>query len=114
VMQRHELLERLAPLIPPPRAHQIRFHGVLAPCASARDRVVPNLAGGIEARGRARPIAAIETDLAALLGPPVERSENLDRVSLDLICDPDASPCASDPDAMRRRPLPEPPSMAGP
>jgi hypothetical protein len=41
VMERRELLERLAPLIPPPRAHQIRYHGVLAPCASGRDRIVP-------------------------------------------------------------------------
>jgi len=39
-MERHELLERLAPLIPPPRAHQVRYHGVLAPCASGRGRVV--------------------------------------------------------------------------
>jgi hypothetical protein len=41
-MERHELLERLAPLIPPPRAHQVRYHGVLAPCASGRNRVVPS------------------------------------------------------------------------
>jgi len=41
LMERHELLERLVPLIPPPRAHQVRYHGVLAPCASARDRIVP-------------------------------------------------------------------------
>jgi len=41
VMERSELLERLAPLIPPPRAHQVRYHGVLAPCASGRDRIVP-------------------------------------------------------------------------
>jgi len=34
-------IERLAPLIPPPRAHQVRYHGLLAPCASGRDRVVP-------------------------------------------------------------------------
>ena len=40
-MERHELLERLAPLIPPPRAHQVRYHGVLAPCAGGRDRIVP-------------------------------------------------------------------------
>lgn len=46
VMERHELLERLAPLIPPPRAHQVRYHGVLAPCASGRDRVVPGRTGG--------------------------------------------------------------------
>ncbi|MGE4606418.1 MAG: transposase [Myxococcota bacterium] len=41
LMERRELLERLAPLIPPPRAHQVRYHGILAPCASGRDRVVP-------------------------------------------------------------------------
>jgi len=40
VMEWRELLERLAPLIPPPRAHQVRYHGVLVPCASARDQVV--------------------------------------------------------------------------
>jgi hypothetical protein len=45
VMERHELLERLAPLIPPPRAHQVRYHGVLAPCASGRSRVVPAAEG---------------------------------------------------------------------
>ena len=43
VMERRELLERLAPLIPPPRAHQLRYHGLLAPCASGRDRVVPGV-----------------------------------------------------------------------
>ena len=41
LMERSELLERLAPLIPPPRAHQFRYYGILAPCASGRDRVVP-------------------------------------------------------------------------
>ena len=29
------------PLIPPPRAHQVRYHGILAPGASLRERVVP-------------------------------------------------------------------------
>jgi len=43
LMERSELLERLAPLIPPPRAHQVRYHGLLAPCASGRDRVVPRM-----------------------------------------------------------------------
>ncbi len=43
LMERRELLERLVPLIPPPRAHQVRYHGVLAPCASDRDRIVPGL-----------------------------------------------------------------------
>ncbi len=36
-----ELIERLVALIPPPRAHQVRYHGVLAPCAGYRDAVVP-------------------------------------------------------------------------
>jgi hypothetical protein len=42
LMERRELLERLAPLIPPPRAHQVWYHGLLAPCASGRDQIVPN------------------------------------------------------------------------
>jgi len=52
VMERRELLERLAPLIPPPRAHQVRYHGVLAPCASGRDRVVPGAGKSIAADER--------------------------------------------------------------
>ncbi len=35
-----ELLERLAPLIPPPRMHRHRYHGVLAPNAKLRAAVV--------------------------------------------------------------------------
>lgn len=61
VMERHELLERLAPLIPPPRAHQVGYHGVLAPCASRRDQVVPAGAGegtGERANKAARPDAS--------------------------------------------------------
>jgi hypothetical protein len=41
LMERSELIERLVPLIPPPRAHQVRYHGVLAPAASQRDWIVP-------------------------------------------------------------------------
>lgn len=41
LMDRGELIERLVPLIPPPRAHQVRYHGILAPTASLRDRIVP-------------------------------------------------------------------------
>jgi hypothetical protein len=36
-----EFLSRLAALIPPPRAHQLRYHGCLAPAASLRARIVP-------------------------------------------------------------------------
>lgn len=41
LMERSELIERLVPLIPPPRAHQVRYHGALAPSASLRDQIVP-------------------------------------------------------------------------
>ncbi len=36
-----ELLEKRAALVPPPRLHLIRYHGVLAPRARDRDRIVP-------------------------------------------------------------------------
>ena len=41
VFEPAELLEKLVSLVPPPRGHQVRYHGVLAPCASRRARVVP-------------------------------------------------------------------------
>ena len=42
LMEPRDLIDRLVPLIPPPRAHQVRYHGILAPAASLRSRVVPN------------------------------------------------------------------------
>ena len=36
-----ELLRKLAPLIPPPRMHLLRFHGVFAPNSKLRSLVVP-------------------------------------------------------------------------
>ena len=36
-----EFMQRLAALVPRPRLHLIRFHGVLAPNAKLRARVVP-------------------------------------------------------------------------
>ncbi len=35
LMERSERIERLIPLIPPPRAHQVRYHGILAPSAAS-------------------------------------------------------------------------------
>jgi hypothetical protein len=37
----HELIEKLIPLIPRPRAHLVRYHGILGPAAEDRDKVVP-------------------------------------------------------------------------
>ncbi len=41
VLTPDELLARLATLVPPPRIHGVRYHGVFAPNAKARPRVVP-------------------------------------------------------------------------
>ena len=37
----HELLEKLAAIVPPPRAHGTRYHGILAPNSKQRAKVVP-------------------------------------------------------------------------
>jgi hypothetical protein len=63
LMERRELIERLVPLIPPPRAHQVRYHGILAPAASLRDRIVPCCASpALEAneRGAAKEPGALQ------------------------------------------------------
>ena len=41
VMSPREFMQRLAALVPRPRLHLIRFHGVLAPNAKLRSQVVP-------------------------------------------------------------------------
>jgi Putative transposase len=41
VMEPLEFMERLAALVPRPRLHLIRFHGVLAPDAKLRSQIVP-------------------------------------------------------------------------
>ena len=41
VMQPQDFMQRLAALVPRPRLHLIRFHGVLAPNAKLRAAVIP-------------------------------------------------------------------------
>jgi putative transposase len=41
IMEPLEFMERLAALVPRPRLHLIRFHGVLAPNAKLRSKIVP-------------------------------------------------------------------------
>ncbi len=52
VFEPQELVEKLAALVPPPRFHLVRYHGILGPCAGGRDRVVP---GSTSAEERVRP-----------------------------------------------------------
>jgi len=69
LMERSELIDRLVPLIPPPRAHQARYHGILAPCASRRDRVVPARAAAFAVAGRGpgtAPVVSIESSARAM------------------------------------------------
>ena len=49
VFEPGELVEKLAALVPPPRFHLVRYHGVLGPCANQRGRVVPTCAAASEA-----------------------------------------------------------------
>jgi len=43
LLQPAEFLRRLATLVPPPRAHLIRYHGVFAPASRWRSQVIPPL-----------------------------------------------------------------------
>jgi hypothetical protein len=45
VFEPEEFMARLTALVPPPRAHTIRYHGLLAPAAAWRDHVVPARTG---------------------------------------------------------------------
>jgi hypothetical protein len=111
VMERHELLERLAPLIPSPRAHQVRYHGVLAPCASGRGRVVPAPAGRFEVHSHAE---VIETGRVDQMTPmvDVEGGTRLNRAIAVLTSDSDCVAAVRDP--VRLRALAEPPPVGGP
>lgn len=46
-MSAQEFMQHLAALVPRPRLHLIRFHGVLAPNAARRAAIVPGLHGRI-------------------------------------------------------------------
>ena len=68
-----ELLEKLVALVPPPRFHLLRYHGVLAPRARARDRIVP-------AQPVAEPAAADGSASAASCGHRLRWATLLARV----------------------------------
>ncbi len=70
LMERSELIDRLVPLIPPPRAHQVRYHGILAPCASGRDSIVPARAADFAVAGRGPgPASMPSIELSASAAP---------------------------------------------
>jgi hypothetical protein len=55
VLAPDQLLARLATLVPPPRTHALRYHGVFAPNSKHRRRVVPPIAGAEADSGSAAP-----------------------------------------------------------
>ncbi|MBM3626914.1 MAG: hypothetical protein FJX21_03770 [Alphaproteobacteria bacterium] len=61
-----DFMERLAALVPRPRLHLIRFHGVLAPNAKLRAMVVPQSPGSARPRHDGRPPGG--ADAAASVG----------------------------------------------
>jgi len=65
VMSPLEFMQRLAALVPRPRLHLIRFHGVLAPNAKLRAQVVPQeVPQEAEAPAQAAPPAECEPNCA--------------------------------------------------
>jgi hypothetical protein len=51
-----ELIERLVAIVPRPRAHVVRYHGVFAPAFAARSQIVPDAeAASIRAGARCPP-----------------------------------------------------------
>jgi hypothetical protein len=71
VMEPLEFMERLAALVPRPRLHLIRFHGVLAPNAKLRSAIVPSpsqVTRPNRSRGRAGCAGAHELGQAAQTG----------------------------------------------
>ena len=67
VMSPEVLIERLLALVPRPRRHLVKHHGVLAPAAGLRSRVVPRPDEGAEApEGDGAPVAEEETRSLAI------------------------------------------------
>ena len=71
VLSPMELIEKLAALVPPPRVNLVRYHGVLAPNAKDRARIVP--AGVCHRVGNLATLPDIDATMSAIeqvLGAP--------------------------------------------
>jgi hypothetical protein len=68
VMSPLEFMQRLAVLVPRPRLHLIRFHGVLAPNAKLRPLVVPQ--GPAQTEQSTEPTAAAECEIETAQARP--------------------------------------------
>ncbi len=71
VLTPDELLSRIATLVPPPRTHALRYHGLFAPNSKHRRRVVPG-SGGAKAGAPNSAPAPVAAPTATLAGPASE------------------------------------------
>jgi hypothetical protein len=106
VFEPDELVEKLAALVPPPRFHLVRYHGILGPCASERGRVVR---GTGTAHGPVRlPPGKTSIDLPGEL-PSKTARQGLERDSIPDRCSPSgeegnrASPASAGPEESQPR-----------
>jgi hypothetical protein len=114
-----ELVEKLAALVPPPRLHLVRYHGVLGPCASERDRIVPAGQGARPTQFSSGPVSAstpsrVDGDPACPASATTPDSASIERLGStpesELVASPSAIPVVSAgapprPDAARARRL---------
>jgi len=73
VLEPLEFLAKLAALVPPPRVHAVRYHGVLGPHGSVRHEVVPGpqqQPGCTKDHGRGKSRRSDRVDGDETLGPP--------------------------------------------
>jgi hypothetical protein len=70
-----ELIEKLSVLIPAPRFHLLRFHGLLAPHAAGRAQIIPRGGAGVDPEGG--PVGAGLGPGAGAGAPPAEGSAGL-------------------------------------
>jgi hypothetical protein len=66
-----DFIAKLAALVPPPRAHLTRFHGIFAPNASLRAQLTPS------GRGKRAPTGAESTEASTDHRTPIERRRSM-------------------------------------
>ena len=72
-----EFLAKLATLVPPPRVHSVRYHGLFAPHSKLRSRVVPSASPAAGAHAHASPAGPLGSLMLSVLpapSPPVASS----------------------------------------
>jgi hypothetical protein len=91
VLEPLELLRKLSVLIPPPRRHQIRYHGVFAPNSNFREHIVPRVPADEPTKmanpnagepGAGDEVPDLSLDLSSIRAPATVLDRHLDWASL--------------------------------